>query len=271
MDISVFSLDDSEGVDVGLFDGDNSLSAVALLEAVSVILFSASVEAFNVTSEFLGNLTSSLSEVGLHSGLSGFVLLLGNLEFFTGFLPKGLISVFEVSDIGLVVVSKSLLLGLWKVVKFGGATSFFRNALEHLFVHALIWTSTFHGWWSSAFWADKEVVDTLSGNFFVASTFDGELIEEGNVVFSDWFHVFTEDNVFSNFVGSVSVGKRFKGSLTISLIGGLSSLSVLCDIVLDGVNFINVPGNGWEGDLSGGDSSGECDGSEFHILKNWFI
>jgi hypothetical protein len=66
------------------------------------------------------------------------------------------------------------------------------------------------------------------------------------------------------------MGESFDLILIILFLGGLLSDSVSFDISFDGIEFINVPGNRWEGNLSSGNAGNESGGSEFHILKNWF-
>ena len=109
MDITVFSLDNTEGVDVGLLDLDDSLTAVALFEAVSLVLFSAFVEALDITSEFSSDLSGSLSEVSSHGGFSLLVLLVGNLEFISGSLEEFSIGLLKVVGIGVVFIGKGFL------------------------------------------------------------------------------------------------------------------------------------------------------------------
>ena len=109
MDVSIFSLDNSEGVDVGLLDLDDSLTAVALLEAVSLVLFSAFVEALDITSEFGSDLLGSGSEVSSHGGFSLLVLLLCNLEFFSSSLEESSVGLLKVVNIGVVFLGKGLL------------------------------------------------------------------------------------------------------------------------------------------------------------------
>jgi len=67
------------------------------------------------------------------------------------------------------------------------------------------------------------------------------------------------------------VGKGFKAIFIILLDGSVLSDSVSFNVSLDGINFINVPGNSWESNLTGSSGGNEgSDGSEFHILKIWF-
>ena len=43
-------------------------------------------------------------------------------------------------------------------------------------------------------------VDAFSGDFLVAFSGNGEFLEENDVILSNWFHVFSEDDVFTDFV-----------------------------------------------------------------------
>jgi len=86
LDISIFSFDNSVGVDVSLLNSNDSLSAMASLEAVSIILFSTFVKAFSVATEFGSNLLGSFLEIGSHGSNSHVVLLLSNLELLTSSL-----------------------------------------------------------------------------------------------------------------------------------------------------------------------------------------
>jgi hypothetical protein len=189
LDITVFSLDDTVGVDVGLLDGDDSLSAMAFLEAVSFVLFSAFVEAFDVTSEFLGNLTGSSSEILSHLFLSHFVLSLGNFEFFSGSLEESFVGTLKVINIGVVFIGKSFLLEFWEVIEMGSTSGSLFNAIFHSLVGLGVPVSF------------KDIsVDAFGGDFFVAGAINGKFFEVNDVILSDWFVVFSEDNVLSNFV-----------------------------------------------------------------------
>jgi hypothetical protein len=189
LDVTVFSLDNTVGVDVGLLDGDDSLSAMAFLEAVSFVLFSASMEAFDVTSEFLGNLSGGSSEILSHLFLSSFVLFMGNLKFFSSSLEKSRVSTLKVINIGVVFVGKSFFSWCWELIVMCGTSGFTFNAGFHSLVGLGVPVSI------------KDIgVDAFSGDFFVARTVNGKLLEENDVILSDWFVVFSEDNVLSNFV-----------------------------------------------------------------------
>lgn len=189
LDITVFSLDNTVGVDVGLLDGDDSLSAMAFLEAVSFVLFSAVMEAFDVTSEFVGNLLGSSSEILSHLFLSHIVLSLGNFEFFSGSLEESFVGTLKVINIGVVFIGKSFLLDCWEVIVSSGTSGSLCNAIFHSLVGNVVPVSF------------KDIgVDAFGGNFFVAGTVDGKFLEENDVILSDWSVVFSEDNVLSNFV-----------------------------------------------------------------------
>ena len=163
LDITVFSFDDTVGVNVGLLDGDSSLSAMAFLEAVSVILFSASVEAFGVATEFGSNLSGSSSEVGSHGSLSSFMLSFSNLKFGSSSLEKFTVGLLEVVNISVVFVGKSLLHWLWEFSVIGGASGFIFNASNHNSVGVL----TFFG--SSIKVSSEHVsVDALGSDLLVA-------------------------------------------------------------------------------------------------------
>jgi len=189
LDISIFSLDNSVGVDVGFLNSNNSLSAMASLEAVSFILFSTFVKAFSVATEFGSNLLGSSSEIGSHGLNSNLVLVLSNLKLFTSSLEKSFVGVLEVSNIGVVFSGKSFLLSCWKFSEIGGTSGFVFNALNHKLMLNFIVLSI-----------ENILVNALGGNFFIAFSGNGELLEENDVIFSNWFVVFSEDDVFSNFV-----------------------------------------------------------------------
>lgn len=259
LDISVFSLDDTVGVDEGFLNGNDTLSAVASLEAVSVVLFSAFVKAFNVTSEFTSNLTGSSSEIGSHGFNSLFVFGSSLLKFSTGSLEKFAVSSFEVVNISVIFFGEGLFVSFWKFSEIGGASGFILNAINHNLMGLLVPVSL------------KNIgVNALGGNFFVAVSRDGKLLEENDVILSDWFVVFSEDDVFSNFVRSISVGERFNISFIISLNSGVVSDSISFDITFNGFEFINVPVDIWESNLTGSGGGNEGSSSEFHILKVWF-
>ena len=131
LDISIFCLDNSVCVDVGLLNFNDSLSAMASLEAVSIILFSTFVKAFSVATEFGSNLGGSSSVIGSHGSNSFVVLLLSNLELFTSSNFKSCVGIVEVIDIGVVFIGKSFLLGLWKFSVIGGASGFIFYAINH--------------------------------------------------------------------------------------------------------------------------------------------
>jgi len=189
LDISVFFLDNTEGVDVGLLDLDDSISTKALFEAVSVILFSALLKAINIATEFFSNFNSSDLVIGSHSFYSGIVCFLSNQEFSISLFQKSNISILEVAFISVVFLDKSIFLGLWKFAESGGAFGFGFNTSSHLFmVLPIIITG-------------KDIrVNALCGNSLVAITADGKFIEESDLILSDWFQVLSEDDVLSNFV-----------------------------------------------------------------------
>jgi len=230
---------------------------MAFFKAVSVILFSAGVKTFGVASEFSSNLLSSLSEVSSHGSLSSFVSSLSLLKFNFGSFEKFRISSLKVVNISIIFISKSLFLSSWEFGPVGGASGFIFNTLGHGGMSLFIELSR------------KNVsINTLSSNFLVACTTHGELIEESNMILSDWFVVFSEDDVFSNFVRCISVGKGFNRCFIISFLSSLLSNSISFNITLNGINFINVPGNGWESNLSGRSGGNEgSNGSKFHILN----
>lgn len=189
LDITVFSLGNTENVDVSLLDLDDSFTAMAFFEAVSLVLFSALVKAFNVTSEFSSNLIGSLSEVLSHGFLSLLMLFLGNLEFFSSSLEESIVGLTKVLNISLVFLGKSLFSWKWKFIEVGSTSGFSFNALGHHFVVLSIKLSI-----------EDERVNALSGDFFVAVSGNGLFIEENDVILSNWFVVFSEDDVLSNFV-----------------------------------------------------------------------
>lgn len=153
------------------------------------MLFSAFVKAFNVTSEFSSNLLSSLSEISSHGGLSLFVSFFSLLEFLTGSLEESRISFFKVSNISLVFLGKSLFGWFWEFCEIGSTSGFVLNAIFHNLMSLFV-----------PFSSENISINTLSGDFFVAVSRNGELIEESDVILSNWFVVFSEDDVFSNFV-----------------------------------------------------------------------
>jgi hypothetical protein len=189
LDITVFSLGNSHGVDVSFLDLDDSFTAMAFFEAVSLVLFSALMKAFNITSEFSSNLLGSLSEISSHGFLSLLVLCLGNLEFFSSSLEKSFVGSTKVLNIGLVFLGKSLLSWLWKFIEVGSTSGFSFNASSHHFVVNGI-----------KFSIEDERVNALSSDFFVAVSGNGLFLKENDVILSNWFVVFSEDDVLSNFV-----------------------------------------------------------------------
>ena len=189
LDITVFSLGNTESVDVSLLDLDDSFTAMAFFEAVSLVLFSAFVKAFNVTSEFSSNLLGSLSEVLSHGFLSLFVFCLGNLEFISSSLEESFVGSTKVLNISLVFLGKLVFIGLWEFIEVGSTSGFTFNALGHHFVVLSIILSI-----------EDVRVNALSGDFFVAVSGNGLFLEENDVILSNWFVVFSEDDVLSNFV-----------------------------------------------------------------------
>lgn len=189
LDVTVFFLDNTVGVDVGLLDRDGSLSAMAFLEAVSVILFSTCVKAFSVASEFGSNLSGSFSEIGSHGSLSSLVLSLGNLKFSFSSLEEFSISSLKVFDIGVIFLGKSFFSWSWKFSVIGGASGFIFNTGNHNSMGLFVPVSL------------KDIgINALGSNFLVAFSGDGKFIEENDVILSNWFHVFSENNVLSNFI-----------------------------------------------------------------------
>jgi len=162
---------------------------MASLEAVSIILFSTFVKAFSVATEFGSNLSGSFSVIGSHGSNSHLVLVLSNLELITSLLPKSFVGFVEVFDIGVVFIGKSLLLGLWKFSVIGGASGFIFNAINHNLMFLFVKLST-----------EDILVNALGGNFFIAFSGNGHLLEENDVILSDWFVVFSEEDILSNFV-----------------------------------------------------------------------
>jgi len=162
---------------------------MASLEAVSIILFSTFVKAFSVATEFGSNLGGSSSVIGSHGSNSHVVLLLSNLELLTSSHFKSSVGIVEVIDIGVVFIGKSFLLGLWKFSVIGGASGSIFYAINH---HLM------------SFWVILSIedifVNAIGGNFFIAFSGNGELLEENDVILSDWFVVFSEDDILSNFV-----------------------------------------------------------------------
>lgn len=89
----------------------------------------------------------------------------------------------------MVSIGKSLFLGLWKFSIIGGASGFIFYAINHNLM---------------SLWAELSIenilVNACGGNFFIAFSGNGELLEENDVILSDWSVVFSEEDILSNFV-----------------------------------------------------------------------
>lgn len=248
--ISVLLLDDGEGVDLSWGYLYNSVSAFAFLEALRSLIV-ASLEALSVASEFGGDLFDGREEVSLHGHAS---LLMSNgsgLNILNESQLDLMVCLSHGFNISLESVGDGLLISLRHSTPLGVAMSLVKNAFLHLTSGCLL---------------HEEAVNALGSNLSVAGTGWGKVVEHLDVQFSEWLHVLSKVNKFSNSVSGVGFAKVINNINLISFTVKTSFVSICLSCSLDLIKLSFVPFNSWDDNLTGIDGSDEGENLKFHIF-----